>query len=74
MSLPDVPKRGLLITWSCIDCDKVSRMKIIGSRKNAPNEDGSTCYTVKLECPNCGYINGQYRPIWYNFYKKGVIC
>lgn len=73
MSLPDVPKRGLLITWSCIDCDKVSRMKIMGSRKNAPNEDGSTCYTVELGCPNCGYINGQYRPIWYNFYKKGVI-
>ena len=41
--------------------------------RTTPNEDGSICHTIKLKCPNCGYINGEYRAIFYNLYEKGVI-
>lgn len=73
LELPPIPKLGYEIVWDCANCDQSEPMPIIGKSKNATNEDGSICHTIKLKCPNCGYINGEYRAIFYNLYEKGVI-
>lgn len=48
-------------------------MEITGVKKNSLNADGSTCYTLKAVCGSCGYLNGEFKPIWYNLYELGVV-
>ena len=68
-----IPERGDELVLTCRGCSKSNLMKIKSIKKNAQNEDGSWCYTVKAVCNICGFMNGDYRPIWYNFYRIGII-
>jgi hypothetical protein len=68
---PTDPKKGYQIERCCINCDKTAMMNITKVRKKSINDDGSTCYTIQANCPNCGYENGQYKPMWWNLYRKG---
>lgn len=70
----DIPKVGMVLVWDCINCDQEEEMKVTKNKKQSPNDDGSTCYTIELKCPNCNYINGEYRPIWYNLYSRGQMA
>jgi len=73
MEYPAVPKKGMSFVKECIHCDQTEKMIVTKIRKNTTNEDGSICYTLEMDCPNCGYTNGQYKPIWYNLYYLGVV-
>ena len=68
-----VPKRGDELALTCRSCNKFNLMKVTSVKKSAPNTDGSWCYVLKAKCHICDYVNGQYRPIWYNFYELGCI-
>jgi hypothetical protein len=68
---PTDPKKGYKIERYCINCDRKAMMNITKSKKNSINADGSTCYTIQANCPNCGYENGQIKPMWWNLYCKG---
>ena len=67
MIMKPIPERGDELVLTCRGCSKSNLMKIKSIKKNAQNEDGSWCYTVKAVCNICGFMNGDYRPIWYNF-------
>lgn len=71
MIYPNDPKKGFLIERCCIHCDEVCMMPIISFRRKSINTDGSTCYTIKARCPNCDYLNGEYKPMWWNIYGLG---
>ena len=73
MTYPATPKRGMTFVKECIHCDQTEEMIVNKVRKKNQNEDGSFCYTLEMDCPNCGYTNGQYKPIWYNLYSLGCM-
>lgn len=70
----EVPEKGDLIKTDCI-CDDGYfddvNHKVIKVETNGKNEDGSTCYTLRLECCCCGHK--RIRPTFYNLYSKGEI-
>lgn len=68
---PSDPKKGFCIERYCINCDVLGVMEITKRKKNSVNSDGSICYTIQALCPNCGYENGRYKPMWWNLYQKG---
>lgn len=70
---PTDPKKGYQIERFCINCDRKAMMNITKIRKKSINADGSTCYTIQANCPNCGYENGQIKPMWWNLYSKGAM-
>lgn len=71
--MQETPKRGHKLSRTCISCDLHGAMEITGVKKNSLNADGSTCYTLKAVCGSCGYLNGEFKPIWYNHYELGVV-
>lgn len=73
MGIPLKPKIGTKLYFTCIRCDSEGFRQVKGVKKNAENSDGSTCYTIKFLCADCGYLNGDLKPIWYNLYSSGEI-
>lgn len=73
MEIKKYPIRGEYIFLMCKFCFKPSEMKITAVKKHNQNSDGSYCYSIKTKCSKCGYLNGEFRPIWFNFYSSGVI-
>lgn len=59
--------------FTCIRCESEAVRKVKSIKKNAENADGSTCYTIKFLCDDCGHLNGDARPIWYNINFAGEI-
>ena len=51
-----IPERGDELVLTCRGCSKSNLMKIKSIKKNAQNEDGSWCYTVKAVCNICGFL------------------
>ena len=70
-----IPERGDKLVLTCRNCNKPNLMQVTSVKKNGlnANTDGSWCYKLKARCHICDYVNGQYRPIWYNFYELGSI-
>lgn len=73
MKLPDKPRIGTKLVFYCINCDSKGVRELCGKKTNAKNRDGSTCFTVTFLCNDCGYMNGEFKPIWYNFGELGCI-
>ena len=75
MTLPRNPRRGMtLLKFTCIDCNAEGFFPIRSVKKvPGENKDGSTCYIIKFTCSRCDYLNGQYRPIWYNVGHAGCV-
>lgn len=71
--MQETPKRGHKLSRTCISCDLHGVMEITGVKKISLNADGSTCYTLNAVCGSCGYLNGEFKPIWYNLYELGVV-
>ncbi|WP_205289487.1 hypothetical protein, partial [Escherichia coli] len=68
MGIPLKPKFGTKLYFSCIRCDSEGLRQVKGFKKNAENSDGIICYTIKFICADFGYINGDFKTIWYNLY------
>lgn len=73
MKYPLNPKRGQRLPLYCIACEKECEHIITGIKRNSVNDDGSICSTIKATCQKCGYLRGEYKPVWYNLYHAGCI-
>lgn len=73
MNYPTNPTKGFQIERMCINCDNLEMMPITKYKKNSINSDGSACYVVEADCPSCGYTNGKWKPMWWNFYELGAM-
>jgi len=71
--MQETPKCGHKLSRTCIRCDLHGSMEITQVKKNSLNADGSTCYMLKAVCGSCGYLNGEFKPIWYNLYELGAV-
>lgn len=77
MTYPNKPHLGLLIESTCRRCDLTRLSPVVDFDDydlsgEVPNDDGSYCYAVRLECSHCSYVATI--PVFYNLYSKGVIC
>jgi hypothetical protein len=48
-------------------------MEIAKFKKKSVNADGSSCYTIQATCPKCNYVNGEWKPMWWDFYELGAM-
>ena len=62
------PERGDELVLTCRGCSKSNLMKIKSIKKNAQNEDGSWCYTVKAVCNICGFYEWGLSPYLVQFF------
>jgi hypothetical protein len=68
-----IPKLKDELSRKCISCGVTGLMEVAGIKKHGRNDDGSTCYALKAVCGSCGYVNGEFKPIWYNLYELGAV-
>ena len=73
MNCPEKPVKGFKSERVCIKCDSKEMMEIAKFKKKSVNADGSSCYTIQATCPKCNYVNGEWKPMWWNFYELGAM-